>query len=125
MGLLCAAALGEGRRPPLRVPDNGRHRGAAAEFLALIGPIDPKPDWRSHIEALPEAEQDAAAPLLFDICLRRATSRRDLHVLRAALLAGQRHGLLDAPAPRQAAQLLRRGARFADIFPSASAAPLA
>ena len=117
MGLLCAAALGEGRRPPVHIPDHGRHRGAAAEFLALIGPLDPKPDWRKHVEALPDAEQDATAPLLFNICLRRAASRRDLSVLRAALLVGQRHGLLDAPAPRQAAQLLHRGARFADVFP--------
>ena len=124
MGLLCAAAMVEGRRPPVRVPDHGRHRGAAGEFLALIGPRDPEPDWRVHVEALPEAEQDAAATLLFDICLRRATSRRDLSLLRAALLAGQRHGLLDAPAPRQAAQLLLRGARFADIFPTASEAAI-
>jgi len=123
MGLLCAAALSEGRRPSARIPARGAPRGAAAEFLALIGPINPKPDWRAYMEALPEAEQDAAAALLFNICLRRAASRRDLSALRAALLAGQRHGLLDAPAPRQAAQLLRRGARFADIFPSAGAAP--
>jgi hypothetical protein len=81
--------------------------------MDLIGPIEPTPAWRAHLEGLPRAERESAAPLVFNICLRRAAVRRDLAAMREALLIGQRHGLLDAPAARQAAELLRRASRLA------------
>jgi hypothetical protein len=115
MGVLCAAALRGDRRPPVRPPARARQRGAAGELLALIGPVDAKAEWKAHIESLPPDDRDAAAPLLLAIGLRRAAVRRDLAAVRSALLIGQRHGLLDAPAPRQAAQLLRRSATFAAL----------
>jgi hypothetical protein len=115
MGVLCAAALRGDRRPPVRPPARARQRGAAGELLALIGPVDAKADWKAHIESLPPDDQDVAAPLLLAIGLRRAAVRRDLAAVRSALLIGERHGLLDAPALRQAAELLRRSATFAAV----------
>jgi hypothetical protein len=47
--------------------------------------------------------------------LLRAAVRRDLAAVRSALLIGERHGLLDAPAPRQAAELLRHSTTFAAL----------
>jgi hypothetical protein len=67
-------------------------------------------------------DQDSAAPLLLNICLRRAVVRRDFGVIRSALLAGEEHGLLDAPSPRQAAQLMRRAAIYAATKPAATSA---
>lgn len=110
MGLLSAAALRPGAAPP--VLDSLRAAPAAAaaveELLAALGPDDPVPFWRRFLLAQPETTLAAAAPLVLDICLCRAARQRDLALLRDGLLAGQRHGLLDAPAARQAAQLLRR-----------------
>jgi hypothetical protein len=115
MGLLCAGSLRDGCRPPLAAPIPARGRGAAAKLLELIGPAEPKPDWQAHVQALRPEDQDAVAPLLLNICLRRAAVRRDLGVIRSALLVGQQYGLLDAPAPRQAAELLSRSATYASI----------
>jgi hypothetical protein len=115
MGLLCAAALRDGCAPPHGLRGRRRYPGATAELLPLLGANDSDPPWRQRFEALPPGEQDAAAPLLLNVCLRRAALRRDLAVLRAALLVGERHRLLDAPAPRQAAELLRRSAMFASL----------
>jgi hypothetical protein len=123
MGLLCAGSLRDGHRPPLAAPVRALNRGAAAKLLELMGPAEPKRDWTGHVLALPPEEQDAAAPLLLNICLRRAAVRRDLGVIRSALLVGQQHGLLDAPAPRQAAELLRRSATYASIQSAAAPDP--
>ncbi len=115
MGLLCAGALRDGRRPPLAAPVRARQRGAAGKLMELIGPVDPKADWNNHLQTLRPEDQHSAAPLLLNICLRRAAVRRDLGAIRSALLVGEQHGLLDAPAPRQAAELLRRSATYASI----------
>jgi hypothetical protein len=117
MGLLCAAALRDGCIPPACPPAQPRHRGATAKLMQLIGPAHPEPDWKQHLDGQPFGEPDSAAPLLLNICLRRAATRRDLGVIRSALLIGEHHGLLDAPAPRQAAELLRRSATFASLPP--------
>jgi hypothetical protein len=125
MGLLCAGALRDGCRPPRAAPIRTRDRGAAAKLFELMGPTEPKADWKSHLQVLQPHDQDSAAPLLLNICLRRAVVRRDFGVIRSALLAGEEHGLLDAPSPRQAAQLMRRAAIYAATKPAAtSAAPM-
>jgi hypothetical protein len=120
MGLLCAGALRDGCRPPLAAPVRTCDRGAAAKLLDLIGPMETKADWKDHLQALRPQDQDSAAPLLLNICLRRAAVRRDLGVIRSVLLVGQQHSLLDAPSPRQAAELLRRSAIYASIKPAAA-----
>jgi len=119
MGLLCAGALRDGCRPPLATPIQAKNRGAAARLIELIGTGEPKADWKNHLQALRPEDQDSAAPFLLNICLRRAAVRRDLGVVRSALLVGERHGLLDAPAPRQAAELLRRSATYASLYSAA------
>ncbi len=121
MGLLCAGVLRDGRRPPLAAPVRARERGAAAKLIELIGPVEPKADWNNHLQAQRPEDRDFAAPLLLNICLRRAAVRRDLGVIRSALMIGERHGLLDAPAPRQAAELLRRSALYASTQSAAAA----
>jgi hypothetical protein len=126
MGLLCAGALRDGCRPPRAAPIRTNHRGAAAKLIELMGPTEPKAGWKGHLQELPPQDQDFAAPLLLNICLRRAVVRRDFGVIRSALLVGEKHGLLDAPSSRQAAQLMRRAAIYAATKPAAtSAAPTA
>jgi hypothetical protein len=126
MGLLCAGTLRDGCRPPRAAPIRTRDRGAAAKFFDLMGPTEPNADWKRHLQVLPPQDQDSAAPLLFNICLRRAVVRRDFGVIRSALFVGKEHGLLDAPSPRQAAELMRRAAIYAAIKPApTSATPVA
>lgn len=119
MGLLCAAALREGCSPPVAPLGHSLHRGATTALMPLIGTSNPEPDWRQHLEALSSNEQDSAAPFLLNICLRRAALKRDLGIVRSALLTGEKHGLLDAPVPRQAAELLRRSVMFSTLPPLA------
>jgi hypothetical protein len=110
MGLLCAAALRPGRLPPLlsALPCDSASVQASRELLILLGADDPVRFWQRFLIAQPDTTLGAAAPLVFNICLCRAARRRDPELLRETLLAGQRHGLLDRPAARQAGQLLRR-----------------
>jgi hypothetical protein len=117
MGLLCAAVLRSGR-PPVSIADDGCYRGAAPEFMSLMGASAPKADWASHLETLTPGQRDSLAPLLLNVALHRATVRRDFVGLRAALLAAGRHGLLGGPAPWQAAQLLQRAARLPAALPA-------
>jgi hypothetical protein len=105
MGLLSAALI---RSPPRVTKAAGRHAGASAEILALIGPIEPAPAWLAYSLALDPGPRDAASPLFLDICLRRAVLQRNFTRLREALLIAQRFDLLDGPFPWQAAQLLAR-----------------
>ena len=123
MGLLCAGALRDGCRPPWAAPIRTCDRGAAVTLIELMGPTEPKADWKGHLQMLAPQDQDSAAPLLLNICLRRAAVRRDFGVIRSALLIGEKHGLLDTPSPRQAAQLMRRAALYAATKPATSATP--
>jgi len=117
MGLLCAGALREGCRPPISLPGRSRHPGATAKLMRLVGAVGAEPAWRDHLDDLSSIEQDSAAPFVLNVCLRRAALQRDLVAMRSALVIGEKHGLLDAPAPRQAAELLRRSATFANLSP--------
>jgi hypothetical protein len=119
MGLLSAGALREGCRPPATFSGRGHHTGATAELMPLLGSNDAEPAWREYLDALTPAQQDSAAPFVLNACLRRTALRRDLAGMRSALLVGETHDLLDAPAARQAAELLRRSTTFAARPPSA------
>jgi len=118
MGLLCAVALRPGRRPPDAAAGGYgdiRRSVIVPELLALLKTDERPPAWRRHVESLPSSSLGSAADLVFNICIARAARSRDLDLLRSSLLVGQRYGLLDAPAPRQAGQLLRRCALLADL----------
>ena len=114
MGFLCAAALRPGCAPPAAVAPARRSRGAAAAVLNLLepdGPPDPAgsaPCWRGPLAGLGRRQQDAVAPLLLAVLLRRARTAGDLGLLRRALEVALAHGLISGPAPLQAAALLRR-----------------
>jgi hypothetical protein len=116
MGLLCAAALGPGRAPPVcPAPRPRRANGAANELLALVADDSAQAHWYKYVAELPPATQDSAAELILHICMRQAAIRRDLGTLVAALQVAERYGLLDTPACYQAAELLRRAATFAGL----------
>ena len=114
MGLLSIAALRDGCAPPAAIAGTGRYQGASEAILQLIdrsGDGRPAPHWRERTRALTAGQRDGLSPLFVAICLRRGASALNLPFVRDALRVAAKHGLLDAPAPRQALQLLDRATR--------------
>ena len=113
MGFLCALALRPGRAPPAAVPPARRARGAGAALLHLVDADGPSRCWREPFCALAPRQQDSVAPLLLAIVLRRGRTTGNLGLVREALEIALAHDLVDGPAPRQAAALLRRSSALA------------
>ena len=111
MGLLCAVSLHPGPVPPATVPMSRRHRGAT-DALARLADGDASSGrprhWESRFTDLVAGQRDALAPLVLAIRLRRAARDRDLALVQALLRLAADYDLLDAPAPRQALELLSR-----------------
>ena len=108
MGFLCAVALRHGCAPPAAVPRARRSRGAGAAILALFSTDDRTSCWVKPFSALAPRQQDSVAPLVLAALLRRARTKGDLGLVREALEVALAHDLIDGPAPKQAAALLRR-----------------
>jgi hypothetical protein len=111
MGLLCAAALGLEQVPPAPNPTNKRPRGAAQELFRAL-PAGGS-EWENYFRELDRSRQDALAPFLLTVGLRRARERSDLLALRQLLDTALRLGETATPAVAQAAGLLRRVAVLA------------
>jgi hypothetical protein len=108
MGFLCAAALRPGRAPPTAVAPVARSARAGVGFWCLFAGDRSNPCWREPFKALSSRQQDAIAPLLLAMLLRRARANGDLALVRTVLKAALINDVLDGPAPEQAAALLRR-----------------
>jgi hypothetical protein len=107
-GFLCALALRPGYAPPAAVPPARRSRGAGAVIASLIENDGAGPCWRESFDVFSNRQQDALAPLLLVMLLRRARTAGDLGLIRKALEFAVAHDLAYGPAPLQAAALLRR-----------------
>jgi hypothetical protein len=126
MGFLCAVALRQDRLPHLapRRTKRGTSRGAGAAMLDLLQSDKHQPEWCARMAEQSAELQDAAAPLLLSVLLRRAAEASDLAHLRLALNAALQRGLASGPAPVQAAALLRRAQCLAEgLMRDATAAP--
>ncbi len=116
MGFLCAAASRRGPLPQRASPRAkcGTSRGAGAFLLDLLQGDTPRPQWCARMAGQSAGLQDAAAPLLLSVLLRRAAEASDLARLRLVLNTALHYGLADGPAPLQAAALLRRAQCLAE-----------
>lgn len=118
-GLLLASILDRGHRGrPLAAtgPAVAPVRTGAAEALATLCPPLPRAQaWWDLLAALPTAEQDALAPGLATMALRRASTSADPVALRDTLDVAAACGLAASPAIRQARLLLRRALVCAGI----------
>lgn len=113
MGLLCAAALQEGRTPPAKISTRHSRPGSAKMVLRFLDDDGPRQHWRETIEQLEDREQDAIAGLLMNIGLRRKVKQRDFGGLHQLLATGYQCGLANSPAASQAAEILERLSVFA------------
>jgi hypothetical protein len=126
MGFLCAVASRQDRLPHLasRRPKRGTSRGAGAVLLDLLQGDQHRREWCARMAERDAELQDAAAPLLLSVLLRRAAEASDLARLRLVLNAALQCGLASGPAPVQAAALLRRAQCLAEgLMRDATAAP--
>jgi hypothetical protein len=126
MGFLCAVASRQDRLPHLasRRTKRGTSRGAGAAMLDLLQGDQHRPEWCARMAERDAELQDAAAPLLLSVLLRRAAESSDLARLRLVLNAALQCGLASDPAPVQAAALLRRAQCLAEgLMRDASAGP--
>jgi len=115
MGLLCAAALQPGRRPPCAIPARTSRSGAATPFLEVLDADGPETHWREEVRRLNARERDALAGFFMNIALRRKVTERDFASVAALLREGDRLGLINTPAASQSAELLQRLTLFAEI----------
>ena len=116
MGLVCAAALQDGKTPPAAIPASPRaRRGSAKRILDLIGDDDRAVGWREKLLRLDGRQCDTLSELLLTIALCRRVKQRDFGGVAEVLRAGDALGLIDTPAASQSAELLERVALFADL----------
>jgi len=119
LGFLCAATLlrGPGRAPP------GGHAtpGAGAALLAALDPGDPLNAWCDSLRRADGARQDAVAPLLLDVLMRRAAAAGDLGAIERQLALAAAGGLPSGAATVQAGALLTRARCLAKAMTPAAA----
>lgn len=108
MGFLCSVALRHSCAPHAVVPSARRSPGGGAAILRFVKADGPKPCWTEPFAALAPHQQDSVAPLVLATLLRRARAEGSLGLVRELLKVALAHDLIDGPAPRQAAALLRR-----------------
>lgn len=113
MGLLGALSLRDDAAPPRTVTAADGDRGTAA-LLAVPDPDERPRHWQEAFDELAAGQQEALAPLLLTVRLRRAAARRDLAAVRDLLAVAARYDLLAEPAPQQAIELLRRAALLSE-----------
>lgn len=118
MGLLCSMALQPGKAPPSFIPLGDAVVGAADRIAPFLRPGEHAPHWVSEFEKLSEAEQDALAPLLYSIAVRRCVEARQFASIHELLAICHQLGLSDTPSASQAAELLGRLATMTDALES-------
>jgi uncharacterized protein DUF6895 len=115
MGILCTAILRSQCYPPKAVPTAGPG-GSGSAFARLLDREVAECRWHLAFDALSPAQQDAVAPLILTILLRRAKDRGDLRGMHSVLELALARGLPEGPAVRQAVALLRRSAVLTDLL---------
>jgi hypothetical protein len=108
MGLLCAAALQPGRRPPAAPMAGIAADGSSDELLPFLETEGRRPHWQDEFEKLPGVQRDALAGFLLNIALHRKVGQRDFGAVHELLKTGYRLGLTNSPAASQAAEMLER-----------------
>jgi hypothetical protein len=118
MGLLCAAML---CTPPRRATEGGDLAAAHDAVGALLPYLDgdKTPHWQAFFDRLAPAGKTGLAPWLLTIALQRAAASIDFAKVRALLELAVRFRIAEGPAPRQAANLLRRAALYSSAAEAA------
>jgi hypothetical protein len=123
MGMLCAAALAPGRRPPIAIPKVAVRTGAFDAVFECFDPDDRKAHWQTELDELNAAERESLTEFLLSIALHREFGKRDFAAMQRLLRVGNALNLTSSPVATQAAELMSRVTQFADILSYTVAAP--
>lgn len=112
MGLLCAALLRYDCVPPLSILLTRCDNNAQA-MLKVIDNHEHVPHWQDDFSKLEMKYQNTLVPMLVTIAMKRAVVSRDYEQVRSLLVYSLENRIINYPAIRQAADLLRRIAQSA------------
>jgi hypothetical protein len=125
MGLLCAAALAPGRRPPISIPKIAVRSGAFDAVSDCFYPADRKAHWQEEMDKLEPSERESLAEFLLNIALHREVARNNFAAIERLLAVGSALGLTATPVASQAAEMMVRVRQFTEYLEySEAAAPV-
>ncbi|NYF77831.1 DUF6895 family protein [Granulicella arctica] len=117
MGLLCAAALSSGRRPPVKIPLTPVRAGAFDAVSKCLEGDDRRAHWQDDADELEPAERESLAGFFLSIGLHREFGRRNFAAMERLLSVGTALGLTANPVASQAAEMMTRVSQFALFEP--------
>ena len=114
MGLLCAAALAPGRRPPMAIPKVAVRTGAFDAVLECFDPDDRTARWETELGELSHAEGESLAGFLLSIVLHREFGKRDFVAMEQLIRVAKALSLGSCPLVSQAAEMMARVSQFSE-----------
>ena len=124
MGLLCAAALAPGRRPPAAIPKVAVRTGAFDAVVGCFDPDDRKARWQTELGELDHAESESLAGFLLSMVVHREFGKRDFVAMEQLVRVAKALSLESGPVVSQAAEMMVRVSQFADSLGYTAAAPM-
>jgi hypothetical protein len=115
MGLLAAATLAPGKRPPLGIPSVYARSGAFEAVFECFYPDDHKAHWQEELETLQPAERESLAEFLLNIALHREIGRSNFVAIER-LLAVSSSLSLHTPVTSQATEMMVRVRHFTEYL---------
>jgi hypothetical protein len=115
MGMLAAAALAPGKRPPLTVPQAPVRSGAFEAVLDCFYPDDHKAHWQQELETLQPAECESLAEFLLNIALHREVGRSNFAAIERLLTVSNSLSL-HTPVTGQAVEMMTRVRHFTEYL---------
>ncbi|MEO6803741.1 MAG: hypothetical protein ABI197_10930, partial [Granulicella sp.] len=115
MGMLAAAVLAPGKRPPLKVPESTVRSGAFEAVLDCFYPDDHKAHWQQELETLEPAECESLAGFLLNIALHREVGRSNFAAIERLLAVGSALSLT-TPVVAQATEMMTRVHNFTEYL---------
>ncbi|HEY0263198.1 MAG TPA: hypothetical protein VGC07_01625 [Granulicella sp.] len=116
MGVLVAAMLAPGKRPPREIPSATVRDGAFESVLDCICSREQASHWQQELAPLIPSEREAISEFLLVIAIHREVARRDFAELERVLAVGAAVGLTHNPVFAQAAEMMSRIRQFADTL---------
>ena len=111
MGLLCASALRAEAYPKGQYKKGGSSQAFTRHLIDVLKSEPRTPQWLRYFESLPVSQQDACAPFLFDVALRRSLRKTRFGEAQALIAEAARANLVPTELCVQGAEMLNRLAR--------------
>jgi hypothetical protein len=121
MGILCAACLAPGRRPPVRVAAEGARGGVFGAIFDCVDTEGLPERWVQELAGMEAKEREPLAELVLGIGLQREFRRREFAAMERLLAVAKGLGLGGSPVAVQAGEMMARVASCGLASPVPSA----